>query len=372
MKISTLKRFEFSAARQLGDGGWRGDNFALWVGVTGPLHPETGFILNIADLKSIGLQVLDRYDHRHLNRQLPNAEPTTMNIARALWADFEQGWPPAVRLDSLELQEEEGANAALITASDAVVLTYGGFSAAHRTHAPRLSEAENLALYGICNNPAGHGHNYRFQLSLPAEFRNQVSLRNLVSELDHKNLSVDIPDLIGHNVVTETIAELIARRAPQADRVRLWELPDFFADYVRREAADYGLGRRYRFHAAHRLHSPVLTDEDNHRLYGKCNRPEPHGHTYTVEVTLRSPLDARTETAYDLGHLDRVAAEILSGLDGRYLDAEAPVFASRPSTGENIAVYLWDRFTSPRAIGGKLEMVRLWETSNNQFTVTRG
>jgi 6-pyruvoyltetrahydropterin/6-carboxytetrahydropterin synthase len=370
MKLSTLKRFEFSAARQLADGRWRGDNFTLWVGVTGPLDPATGFVVNLADLKAFGLQVLDGYDHRYLNHRLPNVEPTTINIARALWADVERSLPPGLGLDSVELGEEEG-DAVLITPAGVAGLAYGQFSAAHRTHAPRLSDAENLALYGICNNPAGHGHNYRFQLALPAEVRNQVSLRDLVSELDHRNLSMDIPDLGGHNVVTETIAELIARRAPQAKHVRLWELPDFFADY-HRETGDWGLGRRYRFRAAHRLHSPALSDEANRRLYGKCNRPDPHGHTYNFEVTLRGELDARTETAYDLGQLDRIAAEILRDLDHVYLDAEVPAFAARPSTGENIAAYLWERFASPNALGHPLESIRLWETSNNQFTATRG
>lgn len=370
MKLSTLKRFEFSAARQFADGKWRGDNFVLWIGVTGPLDPATGFVVNIADLKTIGLGALDRYDHRTLNRQLPNVEPTTMDIARALWADLDRLLPPGLQLDSIELQEEEG-DAVLVTTTNAALLAYGQFSAAHRTHAPRLSAAENAALYGICNNPAGHGHNYRLQLSLPPELKDRASLKRLLSEFDHKNLSVDIPDLHDHNVVTETIAELIARRLPQANRVRVWELPDFFADYYR-DTRDYGLGRHYHFHAAHRLHSPALSDDDNRRLYGKCNRPEPHGHTYRLEVTLRSELDARTETAYDLGQLDRAAAEILRELDGVYLDVDVPEFASRPSTGENIAAYLWERFSSPQALGDQLESLRLWETSNNQFTVTRG
>ncbi|XP_042338403.1 6-pyruvoyl tetrahydrobiopterin synthase-like isoform X2 [Plectropomus leopardus] len=41
------------------------------------------------------------------------------------------------------------------------------------------------------------------------------------------------------------------------------------------------------FSACHRLHSIHLSDEENKRVYGKCNNPNGHGHNYTVEVTVR-------------------------------------------------------------------------------------
>lgn len=52
MKLHTLKRFEFSASRQLGE-QMRGDNYNGWLGVSGPFNPVTGMIINIADLKAI-------------------------------------------------------------------------------------------------------------------------------------------------------------------------------------------------------------------------------------------------------------------------------------------------------------------------------
>jgi 6-pyruvoyltetrahydropterin/6-carboxytetrahydropterin synthase len=357
MKVVACKRFEFSAARQLAD-RMRGHNFILWVGVAGPVQADTGMVINVTDLKDIVTGVLDdRYDHRHLNAQL-DVEPTTPNIARSLWNDL----CSRLQIDSVELAEEDG-EAATVTEAAATTIIHGAFAAAHRTHAPRLSDEENLALYGICNNPAGHGHNYRAQLSLPP---GQTVDRTVWAEFDHKNLSVDIPDLAGRNVVTEAVAELIARRAPQAGRVRVYETPDFFAEYHRGDA-DYRLGRRYRFNAAHRLHSPALSAEENWRLYGKCNRPEPHGHSYFVEVVIKSPLDPRTEAAYDLGALDKTAGGILAELDYTYLDADVPAFRDRPSTGENIACYLWERFGA--VLDCEVESARLWETPNNQFRI---
>ena len=127
------------------------------------------------------------------------------------------------------------------------------------------------------------------------------------------------------------------------------------------------LTRRYAFAAAHRLHSSALSIEENERLYGKCNRPEPHGHSYFVEVVIKSQLDPRTEAAYDLGKLDKVSVSILNELDYKYLDADVAPFRNQPSTGENIARYLWEQFQAK--LDCEVETLRLWETPNNQFRV---
>jgi 6-pyruvoyltetrahydropterin/6-carboxytetrahydropterin synthase len=44
--------------------------------------------------------------------------------------------------------------------------------------------------------------------------------------------------------------------------------------------------RRVHFSAAHRLHNPALTDEENARIYGPCNHPNWHGHNYEMDVTV--------------------------------------------------------------------------------------
>ncbi len=362
MKFYTLKRFEFSASRQIAD-RMRGDNYSGWLGVSGPFDPVTGMIINIADLKSILNDTLDRFDHRYLNTSLQSIEPTTPNVAQALRAEVQSRLSEGIRVNSLELLEEDG-DGALITADTAYSIARGGFSAAHRTHAPRLSDRENRVLYGKCDNPQGHGHNYRAEVYLPSDTSIAPTLWD---EFDHVNLSTDIPELWNRNVVTEAIAALIAQRAPQAQCVRVWETPDFFAE-VRAGDEVYRLGRRYRFHAAHRLHSRALSDDQNQALYGKCNRLEPHGHTYQVQVTVASPVDARTETAFDIGCLDQHAQEILERLDFTYLDRDVAYFKARPSTGENIAAYLWAQFAE--RLGDVLNTVQVWETPNNQFVTT--
>jgi 6-pyruvoyltetrahydropterin/6-carboxytetrahydropterin synthase len=369
MKLHTLKRFEFSAARQI-DGRLRGDNYSGWLGVSGPFDPVTGMIINLADLKSILTDALEQFDHRYLNTSLNPIEPTTPNVAQVLYDVARSRLPAGIHVDSLELLEEDGDGALVTTDRPAYSIARGGFSAAHRTHAPRLTDRENRALYGKCDNPQGHGHNYRAEVYLPAD---HGIAPDLWDEFDHVNLSTDIPELRNRNVVTEAIAALIAQRAPQSQRVRarvrVWETPDFFAE-VRAGDEVYRLGRRYRFHAAHRLHSPALSDDRNRAVYGKCNRPDPHGHTYQVQVTVAAPLDPRTETAFDIGCLDRHAHEILRGLDFTHLDRDVAFFKERPSTGENVAAYVWSQFAE--RLPDVLNTVQVWETPNNQFVATAG
>lgn len=361
MNVTTFKRFEFSAARQWTDGRWDGSNYIGWAGVIGPVDTATGMVVNVTDLKQWLNIALEGFDHRALAN-----EPTTLNVARALRQALRSELPPGLTLASLELHEWEGDGAQLTPESETHILTFD-FSAAHRTHAPRLSAAENVRLYGRCNNPAGHGHNYRVEIGLPAYCTAGPALwRPVWEQLDHRNLSQDVPEFADRNVVTETVARYIAGQLPEAERVRVWETANFFAEYL--PAADlYRLGRRYRFSAAHRLHSPQLSDEANRRLYGKCNRSEPHGHNYRVEVVVQGRLDARTETAYDLGCLDAEAAEVLGELDQVYLDQAVPEFWQRPSTGENIAACLHRKLT--QRLGRSLAEVRLWETPNNRFVV---
>ena len=66
------------------------------------------------------------------------------------------------------------------------------------------------------------------------------------------------------------------------------------------------LTRRYRFSAAHRLHTEALSAEENARVYGKCNNPLGHGHNYVLEVTVAGRVDPATGMVCDLGFLDAV------------------------------------------------------------------
>src|ERR1700687_2843004 len=105
------------------------------------------------------------------------------------------------------------------------------------------------------------------------------------------------------------------------------------------DALKIELGRRYRFAASHRLHSARLSEEENRRLYGKCNNPHGHGHNYVVEVSVRGPLDLATGRTLDTAVLDElVRRQVLGPFDHRNLNSEVPVFERLVPTSENLGV----------------------------------
>jgi 6-pyruvoyltetrahydropterin/6-carboxytetrahydropterin synthase len=114
------------------------------------------------------------------------------------------------------------------------------FSASHRLDTPALSPEENRRLYGKCNNPFGHGHNYTLDVTVegPVDPNGQVvdreALHGLVKRhvlglVDHKDLNRDIPGFLGVPT-TENLAALIERTlkdhwnlAPRLARIRISE-----------------------------------------------------------------------------------------------------------------------------------------------------
>jgi 6-pyruvoyltetrahydropterin/6-carboxytetrahydropterin synthase len=127
--------------------------------------------------------------------------------------------------------------------------------------------------------------------------------------------------------------------------------------------------RRYRFCAAHRLHTDHLSVEENRVVFGKCNNPNGHGHNYVVLVTIGSPGAAQTGRAMDLDALDRIVTErIVTRFDHRDLNQD-PEFATRTTTGENLVLLIWDLLVT-QVPDGQLKKVAVIETRDNYFEYT--
>ena len=122
------------------------------------------------------------------------------------------------------------------------------------------------------------------------------------------------------------------------------------------------LTRRFDFNAAHRLHNPDLSDEQNRTLYGKCNNPSGHGHNYLLEVTVtgRPRQDGILILLDDLR--DIVNRRVVERLDHQHLDVDVPQFSEINSTVENIAVVIWEMLDGYIPAPAKLHGVRIWET----------
>jgi 6-pyruvoyltetrahydropterin/6-carboxytetrahydropterin synthase len=123
------------------------------------------------------------------------------------------------------------------------------------------------------------------------------------------------------------------------------------------------LTRRYRFCAAHRLHTDFLTPQQNWAAFGKCNNPNGHGHNYVVLVTVKSETG---QEVYQFDHLDQMVEKtIVSRFDHQDLNQD-PAFINTTTTGENLVKLIWDLLIA-KMPEGSLEKVGLIETRDNYF-----
>ncbi|KFB39192.1 AGAP008730-PA-like protein [Anopheles sinensis] len=132
------------------------------------------------------------------------------------------------------------------------------------------------------------------------------------------------------------------------------------------------LTRKECFSACHRLHSPFLSDEDNRQVYGKCNNPNGHGHNYTVEITVRGPVDPKTGMVINITDLkEYMDHAIMKKLDHLNLDKDVPYFKNLPSTTENVAIFIWDSLKLIMKSPELLYEIKIYETDKNSV-VYRG
>lgn len=127
--------------------------------------------------------------------------------------------------------------------------------------------------------------------------------------------------------------------------------------------------RRYRFAAAHVLASPRLSAIENARAYGKCANPNGHGHDYGLEITITGEVDPVAGWIAAPAAVDALVREhVLALVDHRLLN-DAPLFASRVPTAENIAAAAREALAAPIATLGtaRLVRVRVVETPRNAF-----
>src|SRR5271167_2286596 len=122
------------------------------------------------------------------------------------------------------------------------------FSAAHFYHNPNFSAEENRRIFGKCNNPHGHGHNYVLEVTIAGEpdpatgmlldlkELKEIIEREVIERLDHRSLNHEVPELAGKIPTCESVAmaiwKLLAERIARGrlDRVRLYESPEVYVD----------------------------------------------------------------------------------------------------------------------------------------------
>jgi len=123
--------------------------------------------------------------------------------------------------------------------------------------------------------------------------------------------------------------------------------------------------RKEHFNAAHRLHNPAWTEEQNDKIFGLCNNPNYHGHNYDLVVKVIGEPDPVTGYVIDLKILSElVRDEVLARFDHKNLNLDTVEFASLNPTAENIAVVIYN-LLRPK-LDTKLDLsIRLYETERN-------
>ena len=259
------------------------------------------------------------------------------------------------------------------------------FSASHRYWLPELNEAENQRLFGACSRFPGHGHNYVLYVSLEGELDKygmvenlsvvkQVIKKEITSQLNYSHLNDAWSEEFKETLpTTENIARVIwGKLAPHLPlvNIQLFEHPELWADYQGNNM-EATLTVKTHFSAAHRLAIPSLSFEENQEIYGKCARPNGHGHNYHLEVSVAGEIDTRTGMLVDLGALQNVIDEyVVEPFDHTFLNKDIPYFAEVVPTAENIAVRIADLLRSPiKEIGAELDKIKLIESPNNSCEI---
>lgn len=123
------------------------------------------------------------------------------------------------------------------------------FNAAHRLHNPNWSDEKNESIFGLCNNPNYHGHNYELEVKVIGEVDPETGylidlkvLKDIIYEeveqrFDHKNLNLDTAEFKELNPTAEHICYVIwqllrKRLGSQYDlSIRLYETPRNYVEY---------------------------------------------------------------------------------------------------------------------------------------------
>jgi len=228
-----------------------GHNYVLDVAAEGAVDRETGMVVNIKLIDDLlQEQIVRRFDGKSLNdeiaffeRRAPCLENFLQHIRDLLFPEF--GPPPGgkidVRLRRLRLEEMPTFWAELDLETNMTTLTRTyEFAASHRLHVPALSAERNLELFGKCNNPSGHGHNYVLEVTVTGDVDPSTGMMLdlyaldrsvealVVDRYDHHNLDTDIPEFAGQVTTSEVIVQAIwdaldGKLPATLHRVRLFE-----------------------------------------------------------------------------------------------------------------------------------------------------
>lgn len=220
--------------------------FALRVTLGGEPGERSGYLVNI---KHVDSAVRDRAVPLVARHVANGTFGGGGGVLVELFNELKKAWPP-FRLEALELSltptlslDVKYSELPMIRLSQKFE-----FAASHRLHDVQLSDEENRALYGKCNNALGHGHNYEVQVTVEADTTappvDVARLEIMVDEavikpFDHKYLNAEVPEFADVNPSVENIAKAahdrlkprLAAAGVRLASVTVWETPKTWCEY---------------------------------------------------------------------------------------------------------------------------------------------
>jgi len=125
------------------------------------------------------------------------------------------------------------------------------------------------------------------------------------------------------------------------------------------------VSRKAHFNAAHRLHVPEWTEEENKEYFGLCNNVNYHGHNYDLIVSVAGQIDPISGYLIDMKWLGKIIkTEIENRFDHKNLNLDCVEFKEINPTCENIAIVIWNKIRAQLPENLKLK-ITLYETERN-------
>lgn len=227
-----------------------GHDYTLEVMVKGKLDPHSGIVVNITDIdKVVKSFVQTELDGKFLNKEVAYFKteiPTTENIVTYLWNSLD-GKIDNCELHKIRLRENDFLYSEKENDSMVRLTRKYHFCTAHRLHSEQLSNEENLEIFGKCNNPYGHGHNYYLEVTVGGKpdpitgmIANIVDIDQIVEQeimkrFDHKHLNLDTEEFKHLNPTSENVAvviwDLLSPKITNLFKIGLYETEKNYFEY---------------------------------------------------------------------------------------------------------------------------------------------
>ncbi len=194
--------------------------YQLHVSCAGHADPTTGYFISIKHIDKAVAQHAVPYLDQLINT---TAVTAAVPMGRLMATLIDRLGPPldhTVAAVQLDLAPYYWLTIESNDMQHVTIHQHYEFSASHRLHVPAMGDDDNRSVFGKCNNPSGHGHNYQIKVAVrapidprghatPVERIDALIDEAVLQKLDHKHLNVDVPQFADLNPTVENIAQVI-------------------------------------------------------------------------------------------------------------------------------------------------------------------